>query len=159
MVRLFSYLRITPLDEEAGGPLNFLHPVWTVNDPVYTRSHRDHRSATNRGFAVYPLLAEAGQVTVQARYNPARGLAPGAARSSRWHEDLGAYPGPASIAAVEGQLVTLEWAGLAAPMFFREARFSPLHYVDSAGSDPTGAPLAVDVVMTFFETDPANRWL
>lgn len=156
MVRLFSYLRLTPA---AGPPLNLLHPVWTVDNPVYTSSHRDHESATNLGFAVYPLLANAGLVTVQARYNPARALAAGASRQSRWHEDLGAYPGPSRIAAVKGQIVTLEWAGLAAPMFFREARFTPQNYVDSASGDPAGAPLAVDVVMTFKETDPEDRWL
>ena len=111
------------------------------------------------GFALYPLLANGGQVTVQARYNPTRALAAGSRRQSRWHEDLGAHPGPSSIAAIEGQIVTLEWAGLAAPMFFREARFTPLGYVDSASPDPAGAPIAVDVVMTFRETDPKNRWL
>ena len=159
MVRLFSYLRITPVEGD-GAPLNFLHPVWTVNEPVYARSHRDHQAATNKGFAVYPLLANAGQVTIQARYNPARGLAaPGARRSSKWYEDFGAYPGPKSIAAIEGTEVIVEWASLAAPMLLRETRFSPVHYVDSAGTEPSGAPVAVDVVMTFLETDPEDRWL
>ena len=159
MVRVFSYLRITPVEGD-GAPLNFLSPVWTVNEPVYTRSHRDHQAATNRGFAVYPLLANAGQVTVQARYDPQRALgAPNTSRGNKWYEDLAAYPGPKSIAAIEGQEVILEWASLAAPMLLRETRFSPVHYVDSDSRDPSGAPVAVDVVMTFLETDPKDRWL
>ena len=100
-----------------------------------------------------------GQFTVQARYEPQRGLAPGASRSSAWQEDLGVFPGPESLAQLEGQVVTLEYAGLAADMFFSELRVTPRRYIDPNGNEPVGAPIYVDVVMTFAETDPENRLL
>ena len=156
MVRVFAYLRLTP---QEGNPVTLSHPVWTMDDPVYARSHRSHRTATNKGFAVYPLLPASGQFTVQARYEPQRGLAPGASRSSAWQEDLGVFPGPETLAFLEGQLVTLEYAGLVADMFFSELRITPRRYIDPNGPEPVGAPIYVDVVMTFVETDPENRLL
>ena len=103
--------------------------------------------------------ANAGQVTIQARYEPQRGIAPGANRSNRWYEDLGQFAGPESLAKLEGQVVTLEWGGLAAPMMFSALRITPRRYVDPNGNEPAGAPIYVDVVMTFLETDPEDRWL
>ena len=156
MVRVFAYLRLTPAE---GDPVTLSHPVWTVDDPVYPRDHRTHRVNTNKGFAIYPLAANAGQVTIQARYEPQRGIAPGENRSTRWYEDLGQFAGPESLAKLEGQVVTLEWGGLAAPMMFSALRITPRRYVDPNGNEPVGAPIYVDCVMTFLETDPQDRWL
>ena len=91
--------------------------------------------------------------------SPSADWPPGARRSGAWQEDLGIHPGPQTLAALEGQVVTLEYAGLAAPMMFTELRITPRRYIDPNGNEPTGAPIYVDVVMTFAETDPEDRLL
>ena len=156
MVRVFAYLRLTPAE---GTPVTLAHPVWTVQRPVYSTTQREHRVATNKGFSVRPLETDPGQVVVQAQYEPQRGLAGGARRTSPWYEDLGIYPGPQSVAALKGQIVTVEWAGLSAPMHFREMRFTGDRYIDSDNLEPAGAPIRTDFVLTFAETDPTNLWL
>lgn len=156
MVRLFAYLRLTP---DEGDPLTLSYPVWVVEDPVYSSGQREHSVATNKGFFVEPLLDEPGELVVQAVYEPQRGLAPGARRDSPWHGDLGTHPGPTSVKALKGQIVLVEWAGLMAPMHFRNFRMTSRRYLDSASNEPAGAPLRSEIVLTFRETDPARTWL
>ena len=156
MVRVFAYLRMTPAE---GAPVTLAHPVWTVQRPVYSTNQREHRVPTNRGFSVRPLKTDPGQVVVQAQYEPQRGLAGAARRTSAWYENLGIYPGPETVARLKGQIVTLEWAGLSAPMHFREFRMTADRYVDSDNLEPAGAPIRTDFVLTFSETDPMNLFL